>query len=553
MLIRICKWIDEEDFRELLAILSYLGRENRCSIFYVNVGKLERKVAEGDNLDAFLSILGKYVEDTITLMKIRQQIEEIREKYSVVVDVDDSRKVYWLCSKLRLLDYLSHYRLEGGIRYDRVSRCFAVAPYIISRVMYRLRSEGITVRDKSGLIFSEKRHGLDDYELKVSLRPYQEEAIERWVNNGYTGVVALPTGAGKTIVGLAAIEKVKRPALIVVYTREQLHQWHDMVRRFTNIPSYMVHLFYGEAKSIGPITITTYQTAYRNTELLSSHFSLLIVDEVHHLPADKFRRIALEILAPFRLGLSATPYREDGRHEELFKFMGGLVYFVSQKELAEQGYLARFRIIPVYVTLTRKEREEYRQYYQQFIKVAGSTSFEDIVKLASSGVKEAREALSALSKARRLLLLSSNKVKKLEEIVREERDKGSKIIIFAQYVEVAEYLASRLGTYALTGKLSDEKRKRILSQFRSCSLDVLVMTTVGDEGLDLPDANVGIMLGVMGSRRQFVQRLGRLLRPGKGKEARLYVLAVKNTFEERQLKRKLAMLSELIEGLESAG
>ncbi len=545
MELRICKWLDDQDFREIVRIASYRGRDRGCSVFYIDPARIERRISEGENIDYVVEILRSYVDSEEALREVERLIQSVKEKYRVTIKFNGN--YFLLCSRARLLDYLAEFR-NSGVKYDRVSKCFTIPPYLLSPIIERIRREGLEVDDETGLTLASNRyHWLKGYKMKVGLRPYQEEALKRWIDNSFRGVIALPTGAGKTIVGLAAITEIAKPVLIVVYTREQLHQWRDMVRRYTDIPSYMVQLFYGAQKSIGPVTITTYQTAFRNTGKLAKQFSLMIIDEVHHLPADKFRKIALEVLAPYRMGLSATPYREDGRHEELFRLMGGLVYYASQRELAEQGFLAKFSIIPVLVSLTKKEYREYREYYKKFIEVARGADIDELVRLAGLGSREAKEALSAINKARKLLLYSKAKREKLREIVEEEKRKGSKIIVFVPYVDVAEDIAKLLGVQPLTGRTSEDKRKRLLEDFRACRLDVLVMTTVGDEGIDLPDANVGIMVSVTGSKRQFVQRLGRLLRPGKGKESRLYILAVKNTFEERQLKKKLEALKELIE------
>jgi superfamily II DNA or RNA helicase len=363
--------------------------------------------------------------------------------------------------------------------------------------------------------------------------------MDKWRSNNYHGIVALPTGSGKTLIGVSAVVLTGRRSLIITYTREQMFQWRDVIVRSTNIPQSMIGLMYSEEKRLAPITIITYQSGFRIISEISPLFDLLIVDEVHHLPADKFKHIAVHSIAKYRLGLSATPYREDGKHEELFPLLGGIVYHKTPAELAAMGFLARYRVVTVKVGLKKDELEQYNSLRKLYFKLANGRDFKKVLDDALKGDQKAREALKIHSQMKMLLAKSESKLEKAVEIARDELEKGGKIIVFTQYVEQAEELSKRLGAYLLTGEVPPLERKRILEEFKTASKGILVVTTVGDEGLDIPDANVGIMVSGTGSRRQFIQRLGRLLRPKPGgEEARLYEIVLEKTPEEYQSRRR---------------
>lgn len=300
------------------------------------------------------------------------------------------------------------------------------------------------------------------------------------------------------------------------------------------------------------MTITTYQSGFRNINILSPHFALLVVDEVHHLPADKFKHIALHSLAYHRMGLSATPVREDGRHEELFPLLGGIVYYKSPQDLVDQGYLSPYRIITVKVKLKQDERRLYEQLRAKYRLLVGAKRFEEVLEAARRGDPKAIEALRIHSDMRQVIALSQSKIDKAVEIAREEYENGGKVIVFTQYIDQAEEIAKRLGALLLTGETPDSDRKRALEQFKKAPRGILVVTTVGDEGLDIPDANVGIIVSGTGSRRQFIQRLGRLLRPKSNKtEARLYEIVIEKTAEEIQArKRKTIDQDDLLQDLD---
>ena len=524
---KICRWLDSDDFKRISCLASYIGRREGCSWFEINVHyfNIDRLL---DTIDTLKSYGAEF--DKKSLQIINKLVEE-----SNAVDLHVSRQGFVIKSRRLLSDYLAVFRSKGLVKYSKGLRGFVVKPYAIIDVVERLRNEGFNIRDHSRLLSPNK------YTITFTgkLRDYQEEAINAWIKHNYRGVIALPTGSGKTIVALAAMAKLAVPTLIVVYTREQLIEWINKIEKFTSLDKSSIGAFYSEEKSIKPITIATYHSAFRNVDLLFDKFSLLIVDEAHHLPADKFRVIAESILAPYRLGLSATPYREDGRHEELFQLIGGIVYERSLNDLLTAGYIASFEIIPVFVQLSKEELDEYNKLKKKYIILARGRRIEELVKAASIGDESARQALQLLARMRRILALSKSKIEEARRIVETELTKGSKIIVFTQYVDQAQAIGKELGIPVVTGKTEKTRRKIIFELYKHDRFKAIVLTTIGDEGIDIPDANVGIVLSGTSSRRQFIQRLGRLLRPKPGKAAKLYYIAVKGTQEEAALKRLL--------------
>ncbi|WP_317896496.1 DEAD/DEAH box helicase [Pyrofollis japonicus] len=535
MKFKICRWLERSEFQSIIRLATYLGRESGCSLFMITLdgNSYAKKIEE---IIEFIERFGGEL-DTDSRLLIEKIQNELRK---VIIRKDE--KGYIIKSQSYLNDYLTYFRERGLVRYSRIKQGFIVKPYAIADIIERLELEGFKIIDETSLI----RPNNIDIEFKGNLRDYQLEALEAWRNNKFRGVIVLPTGTGKTIIGVAAIASLKVPTLIVVYTREQLLEWMNKIATFTDNGKRLIGAFYSDEKEIKPITITTYQSAHRNIDILKDKFSLLIVDEAHHLPADKFKRIAEEVLSPYRLGLSATPYREDGRHEELFSLIGGIVYRRTLSELMEQGYVAPFEIIPVVVRPERDILAKYREIRKKFITLARGRSIEELVRAAAVGDNSARQAIQLMNQARKLLISSKAKLEKLKEIFEREYNAGSKILIFTQYVEQAEIIGKNLGIPVITSKTNKNIRNIIFNLFKNGRYRALVLTTLGDEGIDIPDANVGIVVSGTSSRRQFIQRLGRLLRPGKSKTARLYYIALKGTHEETTMRKVLSKVKEYL-------
>ncbi len=524
----INKWLSREEYEDLLRISDYIGRINGKSVFRLNINKIMKEGLTYDDVLELIDTYGGYISEYNRNM-LR---EELRERRSV--------EIYWENTRIILKPnfYLGdlYRKIKDKIEYDKRRRVFIIKPIYFFEVKNELERNNVYVIDRTGIPSEAKLYF--SIKLKTSLRPYQEEALNKWLETK-RGIIALPTGAGKTIIAIAAITLLGVRTLIVTFTKDQMFQWRDMFLKYTDITYDKIGLYYGDEKRLGPITITTYQTAYRHVARISPMFTLLVIDEVHHLPADKFKYIALNTIAPYRLGLSATVVREDGKHEELFPLMGGIVYWKNAGELASEGYLANYVIRTVYVDLTREEKKQLRELIILYRKFARGRKFQEILAAARKGDENAINALKIHSRIKQIVQKSREKIKAVEKIVNRELSRGSKIIIFTQYVDQAKEIAERLNALLLIGEMNSLERKKTLEKFRNMNKGVLVVTTVGDEGLDIPDANIGIIVTGTGSRRQFIQRLGRLLRKGEGKEtAILYEIITRGSSEEYQAKKR---------------
>ena len=518
----IQSWLDEDTFKKILTFSRFINRDQNGSQFVIDIERARRNKVKLDD-----------IIDTLTELGVELNQSDIAElskslpQYDVEFRLKDGKLI--IKPYVFILDLIKDYKDNGIVKYDRFNKFYVTDPYYYYFIKNRLEENGLKIKE---LELQIKDLNIN---FRGELRDYQKEAVNIWKEKG-SGVISLPTGSGKTVIGIAALSEVKKSSLIVTFTKDQMLQWYDSIFKFTDASKSDVGLFYSGEKSIRSITITTYHTAFRHMKDLVGKFDLIIIDEVHHLPADKFKQIALQCIASKRLGLSATPIREDGKHEELFKLMGGLIYYKSPQELIKMGYLAPYELIQVRVELTPREKIKYSSLLSQFRKLSGGKKVSELLQLVKEGNSNAIEAMKVYNEMKKIVNLAENKLKALDDIIKKEN--GNKILIFTQYVEQAEEIARKYNAYLITGKTNKSEREKLLKVFRSLKAGILVLTTVGDEGLDIPDASVGIIVTGTGSRRQFVQRLGRLLRPSNGKVARLYEIVTKGTTEEYQASKR---------------
>ena len=425
--------------------------------------------------------------------------------------------------------------LPEFFKFDRRVDCFRALAF-----KYR---ETIEYLERAGIHFRDKVLELPSTPIKaiktVKLRSYQKAALKAWENNDKRGIIVLPTGAGKTRIALAAIALVSAPTLVVVPTLELMDQWEKRLSRFFTCK---IGRFGGGKRNLEVLTIATYDSAYIYAEKLGNKFMLIIFDEVHHLPSPGYRQIAELNAAPYRLGLTATPEREDGLHADLPLLVGPIVYRLSPRHLAGR-YLADFDVVKIRVKLKEDEKERYRALMEKYrkylesrgIKLRSVRDFEKLVM--KSGLDgEAREALLAWREARKIAFNASQKIEALKEILAKHR--GDRVIIFAENNEVVRMISLRFLIPEITYKTGGEERKAIMEKFRKGEINAVVTSRVLEEGVDVPEANVAVVLSGTGSRREFIQRLGRILRPKKGKRAILYELVTSGTTETRISRRR---------------
>jgi len=381
----------------------------------------------------------------------------------------------------------------------------------------------------------------------LSLRDYQKKALEKWVKAGMKGCVVLPTGSGKTIIGIKAIERVNSATLIVVPTLDLMGQWTEVLsKHFTNAK---IGNLGGGTDDIQSITVATYDSAYLRAASIGNKFSLIVFDEVHHLAAPGYRSIAEQMAAPYRLGLTATIEREDNLHKDFPKLVGGVVFQAYPSELAKDKHLAPYEIERRQVKMTLQEKQEYERNYGTYqvylnkvgIKMNYAGAFQRLIMMSAKS-KAARQALLARNKAMEIALNSKSKMEELREILVENR--GSKTIIFTQHNSLVHEISDRFFIPLITHKTGKEERQDTLAGFKEGRYLAIVTSKVLDEGVDVPDAELGIIVSGTGSGREFIQRLGRLLRPKRdpAKKAKLIEIISSDTREtSTSAKRKKAL------------
>ena len=378
--------------------------------------------------------------------------------------------------------------------------------------------------------------------VKMEARPYQAEALGAWREAGCRGVVVLPTGAGKTLVAMLAMAKVNTTTLICVPTLDLLGQWRTALLNNTDLRDEDVGSWGGGDKELRPVTVITYDSATIHRHILRE-FGMLVFDEVHHLPADTYRTVAEGAIAAVRLGLSATPERSDLRHTDLDRLVGPVVYERLPAQLREGRHIADYRTERIPVALSDTEREEYgraadvyRAYLRKHrISMRSGQDYERLLIWRSGNDPAAREALLAHQMARRIALSASGKLEVVGELLAKHRE--DRVIIFSEYNALAEMVGREYCLPTVTHKTPAAERKAILEGFRSGRFSKIATGRVLNEGVDLPDANVAVILSGSATKREFIQRLGRVLRP-KVAEAVLYEVVTEETTEENISRRR---------------
>ncbi len=371
-------------------------------------------------------------------------------------------------------------------------------------------------------------------------REYQQEAVEAWRAAGRRGQIILPTGSGKSFVAHLAIADADRSTLIVVPTIDLMTQWYDGLLAGFDVQE--VGLLGGGYHDLKPITVTTYDSFNIHIPRYGNRFGLLVFDESHHLAGPSYLEACEATLAPFRLGLTATPERQDGREALLDNAIGEICYRKGITDLAGD-YLAEYDIEHVTVTLTEAEMQHYeheRAIYLDFIRSAGirfgqRDGWNQFI-VASSRSTEGRRAMRAYRAQRSIALTCEQKLQTVERLIGEHA--GDRVIVFTNDNPTVYALSRRLLLPVITHQTPTRERSEVLSRFNDGTYPVILTSKVLNEGVDVPEANVAIILSGSGSVREHVQRLGRILRKSANKRALLYEVVTENTVEEKVSDRR---------------
>jgi len=402
-----------------------------------------------------------------------------------------------------------------GARVDEDT--ILVHPSERGRLKQALLKVGWPAEDLAGYVDGEA-HPISLREDGWSLRPYQVEAVQGFWAGG-SGVVVLPCGAGKTLVGAAAMAEVQATTLILVTNTVAGRQWKRELIARTSLTEEEIGEYSGERKEIRPVTIATYQVMttrrkgeYRHLELFDTRdWGLIVYDEVHLLPAPIFRLTA-DLQSRRRLGLTATLVREDGREGDVFSLIGPKRYDAPWKDIESQGYIAPADCTEVRVTLTDAERMEY-----------ATAEPEDRYKVGAT-------ARTKLPVVRALV----------------DRHRGDQVLVIGAYLDQLDTLGEELDAPIIQGSTTTRERERLYDAFRAGEVSTLVVSKVANFSIDLPEASVAIQVsGTFGSRQEEAQRLGRVLRPkSDGGTAHFYTVVARDTLDQEYAAHRQRFLAE---------
>ncbi|MBE9181214.1 DEAD/DEAH box helicase family protein [Oculatella sp. LEGE 06141] len=417
-----------------------------------------------------------------------------------------------------------------------------VEKFRIPAIQYR---ELVETLQTEGTTFTDEAKAFDAIALKASLerQPYahQQEALDAWVSAGRKGVVVLPTAAGKTYLAQMAMQVTPRSTLITVPTLDLMHQWYAHL--LAAFPDADVGLLGGGSRDRTQILIATYDSAAIHAESLGNRYALLICDECHHLPSDFNRVIAEYAIAPYRLGLTATPDRSDGRHADLDTLLGSVVYYRTASDLAG-GALADHEIVQIKVKLSQQERDRYdaliqtrNAFLQQSNIFLGSLQGWQRFVQASAQSQAGRRAMLAHREAKAIALGTEGKLRVLADVLAQHYPEQT--LIFTNDNATVYRISQDFLIPALTHQTPVKERHEILQHFRDGTYNALVASHVLNEGVDVPEASVAVLLSGTGSAREYIQRLGRVLRKGKNQKfALLYEVVAEETTEEQVSRRR---------------
>lgn len=450
-----------------------------------------------------------------------RDVEDYASRYGLLKLERLEDKLYLTSSDpLLLMDILRYRDLRTLLGEERTEHRVEIAPYARGILKQELIRLGYPVQDIAGYVQGASLC----LSLRATLREYQNLAVDSYYAGGSefggSGVLVLPCGAGKTVIGIASMVKTGMETLVLTTNVTSVRQWIQEILDKTDLSPDQVGEYSGTNKEVKPVTVTTYQMlTYRSgkdadfthIDLFSQrNWGFIIYDEVHMLPAPVFR-VTADIQAKRRLGLTATLVREDGREEDVFTLVGPKKFDMPWKDLEKKGWIAEANCSEIRIPMPFSLREEY---------------------IYASARQKFRVAAENPEK---------NRV--VRQIIDQHTD--DQVLIIGQYVDQLEELSKELRIPVITGKTPQMERDRLYAEFRKSALKRLIVSKVANFAVDLPDANVAIQIsGTFGSRQEEAQRLGRVLRPKEENRAYFYTLVSKGTKEEEWAQKRQMFLVE---------
>lgn len=519
-----------EDARDGLAQFAELIKSpEHIHTYRITPLSLWNAAAAGMPAEEMLQVLSEYGKYELP-DNVRHEVLENVSRYGLLRLQRDGADLALVSEdELLLEDVLSRDEARGLMGPRRDARSVIINPRHRGHVKQALIKIGYPVEDLAGYVPGDPMP-LDLRAVTLDgepfgLRRYQQQAVDAFYAGGSarggSGVIVLPCGAGKTIIGLGVMEKVQAQTLIVATNTVSVRQWiHEILER-TTLPPEMIGEYTGDVKEICPVTVTTYQAlTYRRSKsqdfehlwlFNGRNWGLIIYDEVHLLPAPVFR-VTADIQARRRLGLTATLVREDHREDDVFSLIGPKKFDVPWRDLEKQGWIAQAICYELRIPLPDDLRRAY--------------------------------AIAPTREKYRVAAENPEKILLAEKLV--ERHQNDQVLIIGQYIDQLNALAEYFQAPLITGKTPNREREELYEKFRTGEVKLLIVSKVANFSIDLPDANVAIQVsGTFGSRQEEAQRLGRILRPKPdGGQAHFYSLVTRNTRDQEFAANRQLFLTE---------
>ena len=507
------------DARHDLAIFAELERapEHIHTYRITRLGLWNARAA-GHDSDFVLGVLDKYAKFAVP-GSVRADITETMGRYGrlVIQRSEDGELELFSTDRAILLEASRHRKISELLDGPISNEAFRIQPWARGQVKQELLKLGWPAEDFAGYAEGTP-HEIDLVQGEWAIRNYQTQAVEKFWAGG-SGVVVLPCGAGKTIVGAAAMAVAKTNTLILVTNTVSARQWKSELLKRTTLTEDEIGEYSGSLKEVKPVTIATYQilttkrkSEYAHLALLNANdWGLIVYDEVHLLPAPIFKMTA-DLQARRRLGLTATLVREDGKEGDVFSLIGPKRFDAPWKEIEAQGYIAPAACFEVRVDMQDEERLNY--------------------------------AIASQDERYRIAATSPLKIPVITALM--NKHKGEPTLIIGQYLDQIHAVSDALKVPEITGETPLDERERLFDEFRTGKINTLVVSKVANFSIDLPEASVAIQIsGSYGSRQEEAQRLGRLLRPkADGRSASFYTLIARDTVDQDFAQNRQRFLAE---------